>query len=192
MPALSSSGKRVWARLVLGTFGVVIALVGIAALIGSRLPVGHVATRSILLPAPAESVYAVISDFASAPSWRKDLTRVDVDPADPTGRARFTEVGSNGNLTMQLEESSPPSRMVTRIAGDRGDFGGAWAYAVAPEGSGTRLTITEHGEVYNPIFRFVSRYLMGHTATLDGYLTSLGRRYSIEVEPADAPVVPLR
>jgi hypothetical protein len=41
-------------------------------------------------------------------------------------------------------------------------------------GSGIMVTlITENGEVYNPIFRFVSRFIMGHTATLDAYLKSL-------------------
>jgi hypothetical protein len=39
----------------------------------------------------------------------------------------------------------------------------------------TRVRITEDGEVYNPIFRFVSRVVMGHTAMLDSYLRALGK-----------------
>jgi hypothetical protein len=35
--------------------------------------------------------------------------------------------------------------------------------------SGTELTITENGEVYNPLFRFVSRFIMGHAATIEKY-----------------------
>jgi hypothetical protein len=35
------------------------------------------------------------------------------------------------------------------------------------------LSITENGEVYNPAFRFVSRYIMGHAATVDAYLKAV-------------------
>ena len=37
------------------------------------------------------------------------------------------------------------------------------------------MRITEDGEVYNPVFRFVSRAVMGHTAMLDAYLKALGK-----------------
>jgi hypothetical protein len=37
------------------------------------------------------------------------------------------------------------------------------------------LRITEDGEVYNPVFRFVSRFVMGHTATMDKYLADVGK-----------------
>ena len=35
--------------------------------------------------------------------------------------------------------------------------------------------ITENGEVYNPLFRFMSRFVFGHTATIDKYLEDLGQ-----------------
>jgi len=40
----------------------------------------------------------------------------------------------------------------------------------------TEVTITEDGEVYNPIFRFMSAYVFGHTATIEQYLTDLESR----------------
>jgi len=49
-------------------------------------------------------------------------------------------------------------------------------WELEPQGNGTRLTITEEGEVYNPIFRFVSRFIMGHTRTIDRYLGDLKNR----------------
>jgi hypothetical protein len=42
--------------------------------------------------------------------------------------------------------------------------------------AGSELRITEEGEVYNPIFRFVSRFIMGHTATIDSYLSAVRKR----------------
>ena len=55
-------------------------------------------------------------------------------------------------------------------------FGGSWDYLIEPDGTGSKLTVTENGEVYNPIFRFVSRYVMGHTATMDKYLAALAAK----------------
>ncbi len=44
---------------------------------------------------------------------------------------------------------------------------------LAAAAGGTRVRVTEDGEVYNPLFRFVSRFIMGHTATMDRYLDDL-------------------
>ncbi len=38
------------------------------------------------------------------------------------------------------------------------------------------LTVTENGEVDNPLFRFLSRYVFGHTGTMDKlFATLMGR-----------------
>ena len=59
-------------------------------------------------------------------------------------------------------------------------FGGTWTYALTPNGTGTSLTITEDGEVYNPIFRFMSHFFFSQTATIDAYLAALQRRLSLK------------
>ena len=48
-------------------------------------------------------------------------------------------------------------------------------------GEVTSLTVTEDGEVQNPLFRFVSRFIMGQTATIDQYLRALGRKLGVDV-----------
>jgi len=168
------------------------ALVGVVAIVGGRLPVGHVATRSVVINAPTEVVFGTITDFAAAPTWRPDLKSMSVVADPATGRWRVTEESSNGAMTMDVEQMVPPSRLVTRIVGDDLPWGGAWAYALEPEGNTTRVTITEYGEVYNPIFRFMSRYIMGHTGTLETYLTNLGKKFGADVTSVDAPPVALK
>ena len=59
--------------IVVGVIAAVVVLVGIVALIGSRLPKSHVASRSILLHRSPHEVYAVVRDFESAPKWRADV-----------------------------------------------------------------------------------------------------------------------
>jgi hypothetical protein len=73
--------------------------------------------------------------------------------------------------------------MVTRILDTDLGYSGKWIYVFASENGGTRVTITEDGEVSNVIFRFMSRYIFGHTATLDGYLSSLAKRFGETATP---------
>jgi hypothetical protein len=47
---------------------------------------------------------------------------------------------------------------------------------VTPSGSGTLVRITEHGEVYNPLFRVLSRFVFGHTSTMEQFLRNLERK----------------
>ncbi len=91
---------------------------------------------------------------------------------------------------METEYVIPPTKLVMRIVGE-GPYGGAWAWALDPQGAATKVTISEHGEVYNPIFRFIAKFIMGHNGTIDTYLRDLGRKFGSDVVPTDAMPVPL-
>ena len=67
----------------------------------------------------------------------------------------------------------PARKLVTRIETKKLPFEGTWTYEFTPSHQETELTVTEDGEVYNPLFRFVSRFVIGHTATIDAYLKAL-------------------
>jgi hypothetical protein len=41
----------------------------------------------------------------------------------------------------------------------------------------TAVRITENGEVGNPVFRFMARFVFGYTATIDTYLIALGQKF---------------
>ena len=87
-------------RLIVIVAGVILGLVllaGVAALVGSRLPPEHVASRTIVLHRSPQEVYAVVRDFNSAPKWRPDVTQVDVE-TQPNGSVYFREVGSNDTV----------------------------------------------------------------------------------------------
>ena len=163
----------------------IVALVAIVALIGSSLPKEHVASRSMLLHKTPAEVYAVVHDFASAPKWRPDVKQVEVT-VQSDGRIHFRENGKNGVVNFELAEDVPAQRMVTRILDTDLGYSGKWTYVFAPEGAegkATRLTVTENGEVSNVIFRFLSKYAFGHTATLDSYLGSLGKHFGETAKP---------
>jgi hypothetical protein len=176
-------------KVIIAILVAIAVLVGVIALLGNQLPVGHVASRYVIIGAPIDVVFGTITEFDDAASWR-DLKSVSVSRNVTTGRTRVTEVSSNGPMTMEVEQLIPPTRLVMRIV-DESAFGGVWAYALEPQANTTRITITEHGEVYNPVFRFVARYIMGHTGAIDSYLRSLGRKFGAEVVPVDAMPVPV-
>ncbi|HUR92176.1 MAG TPA: SRPBCC family protein [Gemmatimonadaceae bacterium] len=161
-----------WVVIVLGSLAAVVAIL---LAVGYSLPVKHVATRSAVVAAPADQVWAAITDVASAPQWRTDVKSVEVVRQGAAGPV-WREVSGDGTITFETVESLPPRRLVTRIADKSLPFGGRWTYELEPTTGGTRVTIREDGEVYNPVFRFVSRYVMGHHATIEKYLTSLRTR----------------
>ena len=105
------------------------------------------------------------------PKWRSDVEGIEVTARTP--RLQWRERGSNGTITYELQENDPPRRLVTRITDRTLPFGGTWTFTLEPSGDGTKLTITENGEVYNPLFRVMSRFVFGHTATIDRYLLDL-------------------
>ena len=163
-----------WALIV---FLALVAIVIVVAVIGALLPKGHRASRTATLAAPPAVVFGVITDFARGPEWRRDVTHVDVADGDGTGRM-IREHGSHGVVPYRVEEFDPPSRLVMRIADPSLPYGGAWTYELRPEGTGTSLTITEAGEVYNPIFRFMQKVFFSPYASIDAYIEDLRKKLS--------------
>ena len=155
--------------------GVVFALlILIAVAIGYWLPVAHVSSAEATFERQPAEVFDAIADVKRYVEWRPDVSRVEVLSSEP--RFRWKESGSNGDITFEVDEATAPARMRTRIADRSLPFGGSWTYEVTPSGSGTRVRITEHGEVYNPVFRVLSRFVFGHTATTERFLRNLGEK----------------
>ena len=138
-------------RIALAIAVILIAIAAVIALVGWMLPVAHVASSSAFVAKPPERVYAIVSDLPSYPNWWRD------DPG----------------VKSEIVDATPPSRFVTRVVDPDGQFGGTWTIDIGAEGSGSRLTITERGEVYNPIFRFLSRFVFGHTGTMNSFLEAI-------------------
>jgi hypothetical protein len=147
-----------WLLLILMIPAIVVA-------IGAMLPKEHVATGKVLLNASPADVFALI---AGPSTWRG--LKYELLTESPL-KWRETDI------TYERVETVPPTRLVNRIADPKLPFGGTWTYEIAPQANGTELTITEHGEVYNPIFRFVSKFIMGHTATIEKYQHDLSAHF---------------
>jgi hypothetical protein len=138
------------------------ALVGfvvVVAIIGAMLPRQHVASRSLRVQATPQDIWQVVTRLSDASS-----------------------------VPVEVVESAPPHRLVTRVTAAEKNFGGTWTITiapapVAPAGPGrpeSTVTITEDGWVANPIFRFMSRLIIGHHATMDALLTQVAQAFNEE------------
>jgi hypothetical protein len=131
--------------------GLMLVVAGIAA-IGSLLPRNHKAGRTLRLTLPPADVWPVLIQATEA-----------------------------SDVPVDVLERDPPRRLVTRVTEKEKNFGGTWTITIAPTPSGSDITITEDGWVANPIFRFASRFIIGHHATMDALLKQVAKTLN---EPA--------
>jgi hypothetical protein len=137
---------------------IVAVLVVVVAVVGALLPRDHVASRTLTTRRPADELWALVSN----PAFARDATGQDVP--------------------VETVESTPPGKLLTRIADPNQPFGGTWTFVITPTPTGSTLTITEAGWVSNVIFRFVSRFIMGHHATMDTYLRNVAKRLNEDLQ----------
>lgn len=143
-------------RWLLRIVAALIAFVVALTLTGYSLPVDHEASRSAEFNKPPDAVFALVSDLNGYASW-------------------WPEGAETG---VAVVESVPPSRFVTKIDEPDAPFGGTWTMEIAPTPTGSRLTITERGEIYNPLFRTLARFVFGYSSTIESCLEAAQRRLS--------------
>ncbi|MDC0717221.1 SRPBCC family protein [Nannocystis bainbridge] len=155
---------------------VVLCVLGVLVLVpfcGSFTPREHIAMETVVLPAAPAVVYAAVRDIESQPSWRSDLQRVELLPDQGDNRV-YREIGDDGVNTFEVAEDIADERISIVIADVGRAFSGRWIFQFAPaEGGGTRLTLTEVGDVPNPALRFVVGTLFGFEGATRRYLGDL-------------------
>lgn len=140
----------------------------IMVFVGRSLPEKHTATQTMSFTSSPEEVWNVVTNVEQWKSWRKGVKEVSM-----TGPDTFREKSSNGEVEYMVSNSVPGLSHTTTIITKGLPYGGAWNYVFEREANGCRLTITENGEVYNPFFRFMSKYIFGHDGTLKAYMNDL-------------------
>lgn len=161
-----------WIIYIVGGLALIVAVV---AIVGALLPKDHSASRTARIALPPDKLYALLSNVSEYQAWRKDVKSLERLP-DREGRPAWVEETSGMKIPMYFERMEPPSLLVARIADPKLAFGGTWTYRIAPAPGGSDLTITEDGEVYNVIFRFMARFVFGYHATMDAFIKNLQAR----------------
>src|SRR5262245_14448619 len=163
--------------------GCVAGVLAAIAAVGCLFPRRHVASRSLRTKQPPEAVWNVVSDFAAVPIWHPEVRSVERLP-DRRGHDVWRETDRRG-YPMQLEtvEALAPRRLVRAIADEHGPFSGQWEFDITAADGGSRVTLTERGQIPNPFFRFMFRMFMTPTWYLELYLKALA------VKLGDEPVL---
>lgn len=155
---------------------VVAGLLLVVLVAGLFVPERHrTSVRERVDGSPAR-VWEVLNEASAFPEWRPGVDGVEVEERGPDGPVRWVETGVTGSMSLEVEEREPPRRLVVGIVEGELPFGGTWTYELEPEAEGTAVTITEEGEIYNPIFRFMAHYILGYDATMRDYLAGLRSR----------------
>jgi hypothetical protein len=150
--------------------------------VGALLPQSHRVSRSALFRVPPERLFALIE---GPQDWRPDVTRFE-NLTDADGRRLMRETTRDGStVDYELQQSEPPTGLIRRIATENLPYSGTWTFLLVREGDATRVRVTEDGDVYNPIFRFVSRFIIGQHRTVDNYLRGLAKTTNQELAIQD-------
>lgn len=164
-------------KWILWIFILLAGILILIALIGWLLPKEHSVTREARFHQPPDAVWKAITDIDAMPSWRQGLKSIK-RLLDRNGMPAWVETSDSGTIPFETVVSQPPSKLVVRIADSKLPFGGTWTYEITPVAGGSSLRIREDGEVYNPVFRFLTRFVFGYYGTMDTYLKSLAKKFS--------------
>ena len=159
---------------ILFVMGALVSVVAALVMGGLATPRAHTVARTILVNAPQDTVWRTVRDVGAYHEWRPELTESVASSGDDGPEWR--ESTRRGSTRFGVTADEPPHRFGSRILDDDLPYTGAWEWRLEPEGSATRVTITERGEIGNPIVRFIAAHMRGHTATIDAYLTALAAR----------------
>lgn len=159
-----------------------IVSVVLAVLVGGlATPRKHTAARTITLRATPDVVWALVHNVKEYPRWRDDIQSVEL-AAGNDSRLVWTEIGRTKSVSYRAEIDEPPMRFSSRIMDEDLGYSGEWQYILSPLDGGTRVTITEIGEVSNPVFRFFGNFL-GHTSAIDAFLSDLAAELREHTKP---------
>lgn len=156
--------------------GVVLIAILAVVVVGFLTPADHQASRTLKTRQTPQAVWDAINDHANEPKWRDDVASVTA-AGEQNGKPVWLESYKDGNtVKLATTLSTPPTRMIREIA-EEGPFSGRWEIDITPTPDGSDVKITEIGNVPNPVFRFVSKFVIGHTYQMEKYLTSLARKF---------------
>ncbi len=146
-----------------------VLMVGIVYLMGSLMPVKHQSFVESELPITPEKLWKILTTHNEYRNWRRGIKELKV--IDDT---HWSELNSHGDtINYRADWIEPNKKLLTVITNNNLPYGGHWEFLFTRENDGCHLRITENGEVYNPIFRFMSKYVFGHDATLKTYMEDL-------------------
>jgi hypothetical protein len=152
------------------SLGILIVLIAIVYLIGLLMNVKHEATiQREFKKIGMDEILSVIKDYKGYANWWSGIKELTIDSVN-----HWTEKNSHGDkVSYRLEMGDEKGKLITRILNKDLAYGGFWEFTFTSIDDGCSIKIVENGEVYNPLFRFMAKYIFGHETTLKNYMNDL-------------------
>jgi uncharacterized protein YndB with AHSA1/START domain len=168
------SARFLLLAILVGSFG----LVAFMAMVRRDHKVEMIATYP---NSPPARVWQLLTDHAAEPTWLPAFGTVRRAP-DIAGHEVWTHTSPDGSFSATvMTVSAIPERRYERLL-LRDDqprtesWDGRWVFELQPQGSGTRLAITEYGWTDGFVFFIRQRVLANPDGFLQYYASMIGRR----------------
>lgn len=155
--------------------GLIICAGGGVWVYAARLPATVTASREVIVRAPVDRVFGLVTDVANQHKWRSDVGRITV--AD--GNASWVEHTRSGDdISFRAVETVQNSKFEIVYQSKLG-FSGRWAGSFAPrDADSTVLRIEETTTTPSVLGRLIGRTFAPPGAHIDLYLKDLAKAVS--------------
>jgi len=174
MTWISRRQRKARRRRALGVLAGLFTAFSACFLAGLLLPAEHVGIGHLLLDRSPEAVWRVLTDLDGMPLWRSDITAVERLP-DMAGRPAWREIGRSGVRVIELTRADRPRLLVIQRAAGGRTAQPFRTFELDAAATGTLVTITERGEIRNPLGRVLAR-LRSRAPAVDRFLRDLEQR----------------
>ena len=167
-------------RKVLITLMIVVAIfiviTAMVATMGAGIPAEYTTSATAVFPAPQDTVWAVLTDFAVYPSWRPKVTKVEMLPNENDLPAWRELDVQDQNLPYRATKMTKPSLLVLEIAEEDLPYSAEWTIEMSPHPTGCQVKITERGKIESVMLRFVMKYFFQYDGTVTSFMENLEKR----------------
>jgi hypothetical protein len=174
-----------WLWIILGVVGLLALAFFVMSAIGKGLDPKHVVTASLHVNRTPAEVHALVADLEAWPTWCRNVQKVEKLP-DRDGHPMVRMHMGRNRMVLKVTVNHAPTRFAMTIDDESKFFAGVWEYHMNAEVNGTRLKLTEHGEVRPALPRFMLKYLVDPSKYLKSHLRDVATRFGEPPQISDA------
>jgi len=160
------------------TMGLVGSVIG-TYVYGSSQPEEHEVLAYVDVPVSVDEAYALLSDLEARPSWRPRVDRIGRIHDDGEGRQVWRELDHGGDrFDLKVMALTPPHEVVFATASpEQIGYDAVWTWHLRATDTGSLVTLTEVGEIDNPLWRGIFYLRSGPEETVLSELQLLSTRF---------------
>jgi uncharacterized membrane protein len=141
---------------------------------GSSIPESHTSTGSETIKADIDDVFALQANVQKYPEWHDLVKEIRDYKEEPNGAASWTEEWKDGNVFAMKRTAYIKEKLIRVEIEDTNEvFSGSWTFDFADLEEGTKVTITENGNIPNNFIRGMYHLTSEPDQTLKEHLRRL-------------------